>query len=277
MEKHSLTFVPSGGLANRMRAVASAIHACRATGCPLHVVWFRDWALNARFADIFRPIKAEGMTLREALPADFVLNDRPRRRNLWMPRPIQRMVYDKIIDEQQVTPLKRQGFDFNRWIGEGRNWMSCYQVFGDVPTTLYGELFHPVDNVMQRVQAFESHFSENTIGMHIRRTDNREAIEKSPTQLFIDLGRREQQKNANLRIFLATDSEEVKNDMKRAFGNSLITAEAEASRSSADGLCDGLADMYTLAHTQHIYGTAGSSFSVMAAAIGQVEMTILER
>lgn len=75
--KGSLTLVPAGGLANRMRAVASAYRLCLAVGSRLHVVWFRDWALNAPFVDIFEPIEAPGIDLREAGVADAIVNGRP--------------------------------------------------------------------------------------------------------------------------------------------------------------------------------------------------------
>lgn len=57
MGKGSLLFVPVGGLANRMRAVASAYNLALHTGVSLSVVWFRDRAVNARFSNIFEPIK----------------------------------------------------------------------------------------------------------------------------------------------------------------------------------------------------------------------------
>ena len=71
---------------------------------------------------------------------------------------------------------------------------------------------------------------------------------------------------------LATDDQGVKAELTAEFGSRVITAAAAASRSSADGIRGGLADMYTLARTQRIYGSAGSSFSPMAARIGGVEM-----
>ena len=49
----SLLFVPSGGLANRMRAVASAHELCKKVDSTLQVVWFQDWALSAPFHSIF--------------------------------------------------------------------------------------------------------------------------------------------------------------------------------------------------------------------------------
>lgn len=277
MKKGSLVLVPSGGLANRMRAIASAFNACRNTGSSLQVVWFRDWALNAAFGDIFEPLGCDDVSLREAGLWDFLVNDRPRRRNLWLPRQPQMLIYQHRIDEKQVTPLKRRGFSFEDWMRGCRCWMSCYQVFGDVPDGLYGHMFRPVGSVRERVEDNVSRFSAYTVGMHIRRTDNVESIEKSPTELFVEAARRELSAHPDLRIFLATDSERVKAGLRSAFTDRVITSGDEASRLSADGIRGGLVDMYSLARTCRIYGSAGSSFSVMASAIGGVELTVLER
>ena len=155
MNSGTLTLVPSGGLANRMRAVASAYSLCEATGSRLQVVWFRDWALNAAFNDIFEPVDPSLFDLREARILDFIVNDRPRRKNLWIPKLLQMLVYPphykSRIYEREVTPLKRQGFDFEAWQRGHRCYMSCYQVFGSFPDTLYGKLFRPVRGVMEQV------------------------------------------------------------------------------------------------------------------------------
>ena len=48
-----ITFVPVGGLANRMRAVASAVTLAAKSDSDLSIVWFQDWALNAPFSQLF--------------------------------------------------------------------------------------------------------------------------------------------------------------------------------------------------------------------------------
>lgn len=51
MEK--IILVPVGGLANRMRAVASAVTLTYRVRRKLEVLWFRDWGLNAPFFKVF--------------------------------------------------------------------------------------------------------------------------------------------------------------------------------------------------------------------------------
>lgn len=275
MDKGHLTLVPEGGLANRMKAVASAYSLCQATGCELQVVWFRDWALNARFCDIFIPVEA--LNIREAGTIDHLLNDRPRRHNLWLPLLPQRLYYDGRIRSEDVMALKQNNFDFANWLNGRRCWLSCYLDFGTFSPTLYRKLFRPCKDVLDRVEERTKHFSAYTIGMHIRRTDNVVSIKKSPTNLFIEAGQKELEAHSDLKIFLATDSDDVKQEMRSVFGDRLITTADTASRNSTDGIIGGLVDMYTLSRVVRIYGSVGSTFSKMAADIGDCPLVYMEK
>lgn len=275
MNTGRLLFVPSGGLANRMRAIASAWNLSRHTGVKLQVVWFRDWALNAPFRDIFEPLP--DMSLRDATCIDSLLYDRPRRRNMRLPLLPQRILFDQRIDEWQVTPLKQRGFDFEAW-ARGRNgYMSCYQEFGTFDNSVYARLFHPIGAVTERVESFTKQFSAHTVGFHIRRTDSQASIEQSPLELFIEAGDRELATHEDTRFFVATDDEPTKDELRRHFGDRIITADTPAARSSTDGIRGGLADMWTLARTSVIYGSAGSSFSTMAAKVGGNKIVVLTK
>lgn len=273
MSNGTLTLVPAGGLANRMKAIVAAHCLCQRTGGNLRVVWFKDWALPARFDDLFEPLAQPGLTLKEATALDLALYDRPRRRNLWLPKLPQRLLFQSSIHENDITPLKNRQFDFDAWARGRRCWMSCYQEFGQIDDALYAAMFRPVGLVAQQVERRVSQFSPYTIGMHIRRTDNVRSIAESPTHLFIEAGRRELAAHADLTIFLATDSEQVKAELRHEFGSRLVTAQEAATRSSVAGIQDGLVDMLTLSRTAHIYGSAGSSFSPTAAKIGGCPLT----
>ena len=273
---NSLLFVPSGGLANRMRAVVSAYNLSLHTGVGLRVLWFRDWALDAPFHEIFKPISEidirEGVSL-----TDKLLYDRPRKKNFWIPKLFQKLIFEQRLDEPMVTPLKKKNFDFDSWARGKKSWMSCYQVFGNPDDKLYSQLFHPVDAVMNQVEDYEKRFSPHTIGFHVRRTDNAASIDQSPIELFIDAGKKEIDLHDDTAIYVATDDEPTKSELRRQFGDRLITPSEAASRSSVEGIRGGLVDMYTLAKTQTIYGSAGSSFSPMAARIGGNKLVILQK
>ena len=269
----SLLFVPSGGLANRMRAVVSAYELCQTVDSQLQVVWFQDWALHAPFRSIFEETPL--VAVREATLLDHILYDRARKKNFFLPALPQRLLFQRHIKEQDVTPLKKQSFDFEQWARGKRCYMSCYQVFGTFPDERYQQLFHPVKAVMDVVDGYRSQFNSHTIGLHIRRTDNAESIAKSPTTLFINKVREAIDLHEDTKVFLATDSTQVKQEFIEAFGARIITPKEEACRDSISGIRGGVVDLWTLASTQKIYGSAGSSFSPMAASIGGVPLEIM--
>ena len=266
MNTGKLLFVPSGGLANRMRAMASAWQLAVHTGVKVETVWFCDWALNAPFHSIFEPIENAEMVAREAKTWEQLTLDRPRKRNFRIPLLYQQLRFAQRIDEWQVTPLKNKGFDFNKWAAGKNSYMSCYQDFGHVPNSVYKHLFHPVGPILDEMQGYHEQFSAHTIGMHIRRTDNKESIERSPLSLFIDAAQQE----INLH-------EGTKTALKAEFGNRIITSSKPAARNSIAGIRGGVAELWMLASTSTIYGSAGSSYSVMASKIGENKLEVLSK
>ena len=276
MKKGRITFVPAGGLANRMMAMASAYAMTQETGDDLNVIWFQDWALNAPFHSVFTPIP--GMKLKEATLSDKLLYDRARKKNLWIPSLPQRLLFERRIQEQDVEALKSKHFDFNEWSRGHTCYMSSFNAFGTFSDTLYAQLFHPVAEVSAVIDRYYAEFSSHTIGMHIRRTDHVLSIQNSPDYLFIEKAEEEIATHSDTKIFLATDSCEVKNLFSAKFGNRILMQEDEASRDSINGIRGGLIDMYTLSRTCKIYGSMSSMFSLIASKLGEnIELEILSK
>ena len=268
-----IVLVPAGGLANRMRSIASVYAMAQKVKSKLQIIWFRDKGLNAYFHKIF---ETERLPIREARFLDYILYDRPRPKNLYFQKIPQSIIFEQRLYEQEIKPLKLQGFNFYEWAKESNCYMGNYMDFGEFPNSLYHELFHPVKEIRDATLQFLSNFSEHTIGMHIRRTDLTLAIEKSPTFLFSKKIEEEIDLHQDTKIFLATDSEDVKFELRQKFGNRIISFTEEANRNTLQGIRDGLTDMYTLAKTKKIYGSKGSTFSVMAANLGENDLEILE-
>ena len=273
----TLTFIPSGGLANRMRSIASAVNLSQHTGLQVNIVWFNDWGLRARFQDIFEPIPQPEISLCECNLIDKFTVDRARRKNFYIPSIYQHLVFDRIITEKQVASLRNQGFDFETWALKGRRpYMSCYDVFGWFSDydLLVRQLFTPVRVIRDQIKAVTDRFTTHTIGMHIRRTDNIDSIRNSPIEKFLDTADRELAETPSTTIYLATDDEPTKHIFRQRYGQHVITPEAQASRQSLEGIRDGIVDMWALASTDIIYGSCGSSFSKMASSIGGIDVVL---
>ena len=272
MSANTLTLVPAGGLGNRMYAVASACYLCRQTDTHLRVLWFKDWALGAAFGQIFQDPCQPDIHITEARLLHHLTADRPRLRNLWLPRLPQYFLYQQRLDEQEVQRRLHQHFDFAAWIRDKNSWMSNYLLLCPEARSLVPELFHPVPQVMQDVEANTAHFGPHTFGFHIRRTDHVVATQASPTDLFIRQAKELIDEYHDCTIYLATDSHEVKQQLVHLFGPHIITSPADAVRGNVEGIRQALVEMYTLAETHTIYGSHRSSFSQVASIIGAIPL-----
>jgi len=273
-----LLFVPGGGLGNRMRAVASAYELKRQTGVSIDVVWITDWTFGAPWSGIFQPLEENGFKVRDASLFDRILYDKPRRHNLWLPLLPQKLMFEQRIDDYEVTPLKRRGFDFAAWAGGRRSYMGCYQEFGPIDSSIYPKLYRPLEVVERLTETFTDQFAPHTVGFHIRRTDHNEATERSPLSLFISKAEEILSGNPSAKIFLATDDESVKQQLSRLFGNPIITTPAGTySRETTEGMREALAEMLALSRTEKIYGCFGSTFPVVASRMSGTPLEVLEQ
>lgn len=272
-----ITFVPVGGLANRMRALASAVTLARKTETELSVIWFQDWALNAPFYLLFKPIDKNIACLRDASRLDYALLDRPRSKNFHFPLLYQKLTFRSCLYERSITPLCKRHFDFGEWVRREQDvYMASYTDFQSYDAAWVGRLFVPVEDISVEIENRCRHFPQETIGVHIRRTDNEASIRQSPIELFYQRLDRDIEENKHVGIYLATDSEEVKTAMRERYGDRVLASEKQADRGSLAGIKEGIVDMYTLARTQKIYGSFQSSFSDMASQIGGAPLEILK-
>lgn len=275
--KRQVLLVPSGGLGNRMRVLACAVTMMETLPGRLDVVWFRHSGLNAAFSDLFEPVDGERLRLREGSLLDALLLERPRRNNLWVPRMFQRLLFRARLYEQYVTPLFRQGFDFRAWASRGNVYMATYTRFFPYEPATLRRLFVPVPRLRERIDGCCVAFTAHTVGVHVRRTDHADAIAESPLELFFEKLDAEMARRSDTRIYLATDSEDVKEEMKARYGQRLMCSGKQADRTSLAGIEDGVVEMFVLARTQKIYGSYLSSFSEIASELGGVPLEVVRR
>ncbi len=274
---NQITFVPVGGLANRMRSIASVITLAQQTKSYVNIIWFQDWTLHAPFHKLFEPINQPHITLKDASFLQYLSTDRPRIKNLYLPRFYQILTFNDAIYERSFYQLIQQEFNFKKWIEQNKHvYMASYSTFIPYRQAMLKELFVPTNNIQQKIKHRCKNFNESVIGVHIRRTDNIASIQKSPLNLFYNKIDIEIDKQTKTQIYLATDSEEVKYSMKKRYGNRIISSDNVADRSTVNGIIDGITDMYTLACTTKIYGSFQSSFSEIASQIGNIPLEIIQ-
>lgn len=278
MIKPSITLVPYGGLANRMKAIEALILLTEETGAESKAIWFKDQGLNCPFERLFRPLKVSGLTLRNAVFTDYILNDRPRKKNLYIPHLFQKIRFNSCLHEDEVTQKAYRDFDFPQWaVSHKKTYLSACLQFHPGERQNSFKSFIPIPELLERIDERCKEFATNTIGIHIRRTDNIIAIEKSPTELFIRRMKEEIEIDKEVRFYLASDSPEEKKRLTAIFGDRLITNWKPVSRSTPEGVQDALVELYTLSRTQKIVGSYYSSYSETAAEIGKIPYEKIER
>lgn len=279
----SITLVPRGGLANRMRAVASAVALAHAAGAHLEVVWMATSDLCALFSDLFL---TDGLpfTLTEYSGRKFSYLPH-RAKYLFLPTLLQRLRYSNTLRDESAAdnPLlisysRERVDDYFRRHACGQVYIdTCYQ-FYDFDPHCYSELFRPSAEVEKRVHELLSDDSEGYIaptGIHIRRTDHVKSIANSPLELFEKEIAERLESDPRQIFYLATDDDATKERLTNMFPGRILTSCFTASRASRSGMIEGAAEMFVLSRCSGIIGSFNSSFSKAASMIGDISLEIL--
>lgn len=267
MEK-MITFVPIGGLCNRMRAMASGVFISRKLGCDINFVWKKDRNCFACFSDLFEPVSLESVKIMPSGLFDFYLNP-SRKKNLYIPGLLRKTIFDSCITgdfESQDEEI------FRRISGEKVCIISGYSLSKHFPLK---EIFVPVSDITESINSLKKRFKSDTVGIHIRRGDNNHSIERNSINDYIRYIDEEIKENPDVCFYLATDSPEIKNELIKGFGERIIYNDARLERTSVKGMKDAAIDLWCLASTKKIVGSFYSSFSDIAAEMGQIELRIL--
>lgn len=270
-----LIIVPSGGLANRMRAVASGVALAAATKREPIVVWHRDSGLNARFSDLFL---TEGLPFALREISDFpyaFLYEKPRKKNLFVSMVTaslspKKRVFQEKDSKKFNAELKRLAIDSRRDLVVHSGF-----IFHEIDRKLMNAIFHYTPAVENRIEAILKGKTPRA-ALQIRRTDNRQSISGSPLSAFEEAARRILKEDVDAKIFVATDDQPTKDTLLREFGDSIILNPAPASRNTLSGMIDAAAELYILSCCRHIYGSYWSSFSEIASLIGGVPLTVVK-
>ena len=169
-----------------------------------------------------------------------------------------------------------ENFDFYDWAKNRKVYIASFVYFySPEDENDRFSVFRPLASILQEIDTRCSLFGTNTVGVHIRRTDNTLSIAQSPTRLFIERMKKEIEQNGDTTFYLASDSEEDKRSIVNRFGNRVFTSVHKADRNSLEGMQEALVELYLLSHTRHVLGAVHSSFSETAAQIGKISYELL--
>jgi len=250
---------PEGGLANRLRVVASAVTTAAASGRELRLRWKVDGACGARWEELFEnriPAFVGG------LPAGSSVYEK-------MPRSLAVADLGACAVDPAPVVLINTCFDFRPRAMSKSSALAARASF-------YRSLV-PIDSVRRELdELLATNFDGRPIvGVHVRRSDLRLAGDSgqvvSPTALFIEKMRRLVAADAATAFFLSSDDPREEETLRQAFPDRVfLHPKTNRDRASVAALREALVDWLALARTRLILRSAGSSFSREAAIAGSV-------
>lgn len=260
-----LIIIPQGGLCNRLRVVLSSLTVARqATDYRIRVEWGIGRECHAAFNDLFQPIIEEKFNI---APRKW-WNTPQSWHNLHIPTFLRHFIYSK------QYPL--YNYKTNCTIEQlmeryPKVYLSTWLAVD--ATEVNAEILHPVEALQQRIDSLTAFFSEDTVGVHIRRTDNAQAIATSTMEAFCQALDSELAQHPYTNFFLATDDRAVKEYLQQKYpGRILIQGPSIMRRDTLSGMREAVVDLYCLSKTQKVLGSYYSSFSATAAEIGNIPL-----
>lgn len=280
--KEVITLVPTGGLCNRMRSIASAINMSNDLGKDLEVIWLVDPSLNCQFDYLFKAIPCIKLIQPSKITKPFYFDKESLsgmihnriKRHLFVIASLAYRFYKKhdlVISNPDIYKLKSSSI-IDKIALSRRAFISTNKDFYKQFKRNDYSVFMPIDSLMEMIDHVTANFTETTIGLHIRRGDHKKSMLNSPLSLFETVIAQEIRRNSNVKFYLASDSKKEKQHLKRIFGSHITTNFDSGDRSSVKGMQAALIDLYALSRTCKIYGSYWSSFSATAAGISGIEL-----
>ena len=130
--------------------------------------------------------------------------------------------------------------------------------------------------IIERVSSICRDFDDKTFGIHIRLTDNTQAVNNSSPALFENKISEILAYEKDAKFFLCTDDLRIKNEFSERFGKAIITRDANLNRNAVEGIIDAAIDLLCLSKTKRIYSSYYTSFSEVASEFSSSERIVLK-
>ena len=263
-----LVIEPLNGLSNRLRVINSGIALAEELNKQLRVDWLLNGDLNCRFDKLFEPI--EGITINDGIRLSYPFNRHPNLHYLY-----KSLKFDISLNSTSFkTRLKNENLkNYLYWFN--KIYITTGEAFFPAPLKYY--FFKPKPSIMDGVNLMCNKLGPDFIGIHIRRTDNKNAILFSPTSLFIKEIKYLLTIDASIKFFLSTDSLEDQMLLKNTFPNNIFFNPKILNRNQEKGIQDALVDIICLSKASKIYGSFYSSFSEAATYFTGNKLIILKK
>lgn len=276
--KHTRMIYPDAGLGNRLYCLYSGLYWKKKLRIEISILWEIEYACCISFNRLFRDIPNTNVKtvytlsvrgrhgLKSAMGKIYI--NALRKSPFYYSSEKTGELY-KDVGEAGIEKILTENKDFC---------IKSNSPFADMTHLAeVVDMIKPAEDIERRVnETMNKYTGKEVIGIHIRRTDNRNAIENSPLESFVLCMKKLQDVNPNIIFYVATDDEEVEKNIKQRFPVIKHNYFYEGkSRKTERGMKDAYVDMLCLSRCKIIYGSYGSSFSQLASLIGGIECIVV--
>ncbi|XHR93160.1 hypothetical protein ACFJIV_22935 [Mucilaginibacter sp. UC70_90] len=263
---------PQGGLANRLRVIANGIWLKHKLNTRLCVIWTETHELNCPYHLLLEPI-ADFTIIPKKRVFDFVTRtvqpDNKSRYKAKLKNLVARVDICITDADHQLTDV------YETVRHHKRVYIKTCQRFTDSIDEF--KLFKPIASLNLKIIELLHTLGPTAVGVQVRRTDNILSIANSPLELFIVRMKELLDIDDTTRFFLATDDINVELELKLTFGNRIISPLKDLSRQTVTGIQAAVVDLFVLAGTGRILGSYWSSFSEVAAWMGDIPLEVIKK
>lgn len=277
-ESGTITLIPTSGLGNRLRIMATSMKLAREGNKKLQIYWNRNSELNAKFDKLFE------------YPLHISVKPIPARYKIWIEMRrfssklfgfekwyLRLFRFDFIFFDRMAIDVLNKRLNLQNAVDKAKKIFICSCEEVNYFDLLDYHVFKPVVTIQKEIDKIVLQFKPTIIGIHIRSTDHATSIKNSPFQLFIKKIEEELSTNSDATFFLATDNEYYQNELLQKFGTHKIFFYKKVFRRDVDqGIKDAVVDLFCLSKTSKIYGSYFSSFSYVAGRIGQIPVDVIK-
>ena len=265
-----ITLIPYAGLCNRLNAILSGLaYKKKHPETELAIFWHKWFHCNCRFRDLFKQLPHPYTPVNELV---YQIKDIPGHKlNFNIPNLFRGLWYDcTFLDKDKADEFDILTHGKERVYVHHANRFCKEEI-----THSLSNIFIPTDELQSRIDKITKYWnSKYIIGLHIRRTDNIDAITNSTDEYFYSVIDNEIKLNNNVQFYIASDDSDIKKTLFEKYGNRIITPQLCLNRYSLQGMKDAVIDLYCLGMTRKIYGSVHSTYSTFAARLFNKEIII---
>lgn len=267
-----LMIQPRAGLGNRLNGIYSGLYLRDKYKVKLHLLWQRDDGCNVPFEELFQiPKDTDVRTI-------YYLGYK----NRYALKTICSQIYLKIIKMTCEYLDHDASMDIYNNYGQKAiedkictSGKICFNAFAPICDNESLELVRnelvPTREISNRVDEIMNPYKgKKVVGIHIRRTDHKYSIDNSPLEKFIEYMDLQPD---DTYFYLATDDRNIQEELSAKYKViPHISFSDSVTRDSVNGMKDAYVEMLCLSRCDEIFGSYRSTFSMMAAFIGDKEL-----